>query len=64
MQVVLIKHNDLVMDEHVQIRESQPLPVEHEEFQHVEFERIYNYLTPSNIKGTYAHVHHYHNVHV
>jgi len=62
LQVVLVKPNDLLMDEPIQTRELEPLLVELENFQHVEFEPICNYLTHANIKGTYVLVHHYHNV--
>ncbi len=52
----MVKPNDLVMDE------LEPLPIELEEFQPIEFELICNYLTLGNIEGTYVFVHHYHNV--
>jgi hypothetical protein len=62
LQVVLVKPNDLVMDEPIQTRVLEPLLVEPEEFQPIEFEPICNYLTLSNIKRTYVPIHHHHNV--
>jgi len=42
LQAIIVKPSDLVMDEFVQTREFEPLLVELEEFQHVEFESICN----------------------
>jgi hypothetical protein len=61
LQPVLVKLGGLVTNELVQARELIPLPVELEDFQHVEFEPISSHLTHGSIKGTYVHVHHYHN---
>jgi hypothetical protein len=54
----------MVMDELVQTRELEPLPIELEKNQPIEFELVYNYLTPDNIERTYVLIHHYHNVFV
>ncbi len=64
LQAILVKPSDMVMDELVQTRELEPLPIELEKIQPIEFELVYNYLTPGNIEKTYVLVHHYHNVFV
>ncbi len=56
LQVILVKPNDLVTNEHVQTRKPKP-PIEPKEFQPIEFELVCNYLTLGSIKGTYVHVH-------
>ncbi len=63
LQLVLAKPSDLAIDELVQIRKLEPLLVEHEDPQLVEFEPVNNHLTHGNIKGTYVYVHYYHDVH-
>jgi hypothetical protein len=62
LQHVLIKPSDLVVGEHVQTKELEPLPVEYEDLQPTKFESINNYLTHGNIIGIDVHVHHYHDV--
>jgi hypothetical protein len=62
LPLVLVKPSDLIINELVQTREPDSLPIKLEGFQPVKFEPICNYLTPSSIKGTNVLVHHYHNV--
>jgi hypothetical protein len=62
LQPVLVKPNDLVIDELVQTREPDSLLIKLEGFQLVKFELVCNYSTLGNIKGTNVHVRHYHNV--
>jgi len=64
LQPILIKPNDLIIDEFVQTKEPKPLPIELEDFQHVEFESINNYLTHGSIIKIDVHAHYYHDVHV
>jgi len=64
LQHVLVKPSDLVIDEPIQTRESDSLPIELEGFQPIEFEQVCKNLTPNNIKRTYVLVHYYHNVFV
>jgi hypothetical protein len=64
LQLVLVKLSDLATDEPFQIRDFEPLLVELEDPQLVEFEPFNNHLTHGSIKGTYMHVHYYHDVHV
>jgi hypothetical protein len=59
LQVVLVKLSEVVIDELVQIKEHDSLPIELHSFQLVEFEPICNYLTSSCIKGIDVVVHHY-----
>jgi hypothetical protein len=54
----------LVTNEPIQTKEPKPLPIELEDLEPVEFEQINNHLTHGSIKGTYVHVHYYHDVHV
>jgi len=56
---VLLKPNEVVIDELVQTKEPNLLPIELQGFQLVELEPICNYLTPSCIKGIDVVVHHY-----
>ncbi len=58
LQPVLVKPSDLVIDELVQTREPNSLPIKLEGFQPVKFELVCNYLTPGHIKGTNVHVQH------
>ncbi len=53
-QPVLAKPSDLVIDEHVQTKEHESLPIEHENLQPIEFEPVNNHLTHGNIKGIYV----------
>jgi hypothetical protein len=46
----------MVINEPVQTRELDSLPIEPEGFQLVEFELVCKYFTLNNIKGTYVHV--------
>ncbi len=62
LQPILAKPSDLAIDEPVQTRELEPLHVELENLQHVEFELVNNHLTPSSIKRIDVHVHYYHDV--
>ncbi len=52
LQLVLTKLSDLVIDEHVQTKELEPLLVELEDFQLIKFEPINNHLTHGSIKRT------------
>jgi hypothetical protein len=52
LEVVLVKPTNLVMDEYIQTKKHEPLLVEPQEFQPVEFEPICNYLTLGSNKGT------------
>jgi hypothetical protein len=52
LQLVLVKPNDLVTDEHVQTIEPIPLLVEPKDSQLVRFELVNNHLIASNIKTT------------
>jgi hypothetical protein len=45
LQPALVKPNDLTIDELVQTKKLEPLHVEHEDLQHVEFELVNNHLT-------------------
>ncbi len=56
LQPILVKLDDLVIDEHV------PLLVKLEDFQLVGFELVNNHLTYGSIKATYVLVHCYHNL--
>jgi hypothetical protein len=47
----------MVTNEHVQIEKLEPLFVENENFELVEFEPINNYLTHGSIIGTYLPIH-------
>jgi hypothetical protein len=49
----------MVIDELVQTKELNSLPIQLQGFQLVEFEPICNYLTPNCIKGIDVVVHHY-----
>jgi hypothetical protein len=62
LQLVLAKPSDLATNELVETKEPEPLLVEHEDLQLVEFELVNNHLTPSNIKGINVLVHYYHDV--
>ncbi|CAM6021600.1 unnamed protein product, partial [Sphagnum balticum] len=53
------KPNELVIDELVQTKKLEPLPIENEIFEIVEFELVNNYLTHGNIIGTYVLVHYH-----
>jgi hypothetical protein len=64
LQPVITKPNDPATNEHVQTKELEPLPIELEDLQLVEFELVNNHLTLGSIKRTYVHVHYYHDVHV
>ncbi len=64
LQLVLTKPSDLVIDELVQTKEPESLPVEHEYLQPIVFELVNNHLTHGSIKGINVHVHYYHDVHV
>ncbi len=59
---MLIKPSDLFIDEPTQTKKPEPLLVEFEDLQLVEFELVNNHLTNGNIKGIYVHVHYYHDV--
>jgi hypothetical protein len=61
-QLVLAKLDDLATDEPIQTREFEPLLVELENLQIVEFELVNNHLTPCSIKKRNVHVHYYHDV--
>jgi hypothetical protein len=50
LQLVLVKPSEVVIDELVQTKKIDSLPIEFEGFQPIEFEPVYNYLTPSHIK--------------
>ncbi len=52
LQPVLVKPSDLVIDELVQTREPNSLPIKLEGFSPVKFELVCNYLTLSNIERT------------
>ncbi len=52
----MVKPSDMVINEPVQTRELDSLPIEPEGFQLVEFELVCKYFTLNNIKGTYVHV--------
>jgi hypothetical protein len=52
LQHVLAKPSDLVTNEPIQTNELEPLHVELEDLQLVEFEPVNNHLTNGNIKGT------------
>jgi hypothetical protein len=56
LQYVLVKPSDLVINEPIQGKEFEPLPVELEDLQNLEFESINNPLTHGNIKGKDVHV--------
>jgi hypothetical protein len=64
LQLVLVKLDDLVIDEPVQAKEHVPLLIKPKDFQPVGFEPVKNHLTPGKIKITNVLVHHYHNLHV
>jgi hypothetical protein len=59
LQVVLVKPSELVIDELVQTRKPNSLPIELQGFQPIKSESICNYLTPSCIKEIDVVVHHY-----
>jgi hypothetical protein len=50
LQRVLAKSNDLVIDELVQTKQPEPLPIELGDFQLIEFELVNNHLTHGSIK--------------
>jgi hypothetical protein len=50
LQPALAKPSDLATDELVQTKKLEPLNVEHEDLQHVEFEPVDNHLTHDSIK--------------
>ncbi len=54
----------MITNELVQTKELEPLLVELEDLQHVEFEPVNNYLTHGNIIGIDVHVRYYHDVRV
>jgi hypothetical protein len=62
LQPILIKLNDLITDEPIQIEELEALHVEHEDLQLIGFELINNYLIHGNIIRAVVHVHYYHDV--
>jgi hypothetical protein len=51
LQHVLVKPNDLVIDEPIQAKKLVSLPIEPKDLQPVKFEPIHNHSTPSNIKA-------------
>jgi len=57
LQLILTNHDDLVIDEHVQIEELEPLFVENANFEHVKFEPVNNYSTHGSIIGTNVPIH-------
>ncbi len=60
LQHVLANLSDLVIDEHVQTKELEPLPIENANSRFVEFEPVNNYLTHGYIIGIDVPIH-YHN---
>jgi hypothetical protein len=64
LQPILTNPSDMVVDEHVQIEELEPLLVENANFEHVKFEPVDNYLTHGSITGTNVPIHYYYDVHV
>jgi hypothetical protein len=64
LQLVLTKPSDLVMDDPIQTKELEPLPVELKDFQPIEFKTINNHLTHGSVKGTNVTIHYYHDVHI
>jgi hypothetical protein len=62
LQPILVNLSDLVVDEHVQIEEPEPILIENENFKPVKFELVNNYLTHGSIIGTNIPIHYYDNV--
>jgi len=62
LQHVLTNLSDLVVDEHVQIKELEPLLVENANFEPIKFESVNNYSTYGSITGTNVPIHYYDNV--
>jgi len=62
LQPILTNLSDLVVDEHVQIKELEPLLVENANFEPIKFELVNNYSTYGNITGTNVPIHYYDNV--
>ncbi len=63
-QPILTNPSDLVIDEPVQTKEPELIPIENANFEFIEFESVNNYLTHGNIIGTYIHVYYHNDVHV
>jgi hypothetical protein len=62
LQLVFVKRNDLFIDEPIQTKGPEPLPIELEDLHPIEFKPINNHLTHGSIKRTYMPVHYYHDV--
>jgi hypothetical protein len=62
LQPIFVNPNDLVVDEHVQTKEPEPLRFENANFELVKFEPVNSYSTHGNITGTNVSIHYYDDV--
>jgi hypothetical protein len=64
LQPILANPSDLVVDEHVQTKETEPILFENANFEPIKFKLINSYLTHGNITGTNVSIHYYDDVHI